>query len=169
MPSQSWWYSFSNILMAQFITYFRSWLIFHLTCRCSHTITIFSHCFLLSTFLHLPFILFVYWKPSENREIIHFVECLMHRKLPISVLNKSMISFSPNNTPTVLLERLLQMRKWNNLGPCHTAGNSGSPTPEPPCSLVHCRSQRGTESRSQGISMEFISRVMANDWGGSLG
>ena len=111
----------------------------------------------------------MYRKPSENREIIHFVECFMHRKLPISVLNKSMISFSPNNTPTVLLERLLQMRKWNNLGPCHTAGNSGSPTPEPTCSLVHCRSQRGTESRSQGISMEFISRVMANYLCRSLG
>ena len=78
----------------------------------------------------------------------------MHRKLPINVLNKSMISFSPDSTPTVLLEGLLQMRNWNNLGPYHTAGNSGSPTPEPTCSLVQRRSQRGTESRSQGISIE---------------
>lgn len=93
----------------------------------------------------------------------------MHSKLPINVLNKSMISFSPNNTPTVLLEGLLQMRKWNNLGPCHTAGNSGSLATESTCSLVHCRSQRGTELRSQGISMEFILRVMGNYWGGSSG
>lgn len=51
--------SSSDILMAHFITSFRPWLKFHLTDRCSHTITLYSltlFYFLLSIFLHLSYI-----------------------------------------------------------------------------------------------------------------
>lgn len=75
----------------------------------------------------------------------------MHRKLPINVLDKIMISFSPDNTPTILLEELLQMKKWNQFRPLSHSWQFRQPDPRAYLLPKVLQKPEGyRESRSQG-------------------